>query len=107
MGGKLDREVSRLFWDRFDSLFADPDVLSRVLAGSSDHGELFRRRGEEWVSYLGGLREHGVRREGRLVRMVVGSGEDDIVVDDPLSDSSVIIVPREFGFRMVVLGGLP
>ena len=48
-----------------------------------------------------------MRRVGRVSFMVVGVGSDEIAVDDPLSDSSVIVVPREFGLRMVVLGGLP
>ena len=42
--------------------------------------------------------------------MVAGVGSDEIAVDDPLTASGptrLIVVPRDFAFRMVVLGGLP
>ena len=100
-------KVSRIFRERLDSLFSDPEVALRILSGSSDNRDIAVRRSEEWRLYLSGLEVHGVRREGRLLHMVVGTGAGEVAVDDPLSDSSLIVVPWDFAFRMVVMGGLP
>jgi len=51
--------------------------------------------------------EHGVRRVGKLAHKVIGSSGDEVAVQDPLNESSLILVPRDFAFRMVVMGGLP
>jgi len=48
-----------------------------------------------------------VRRVGKLAHKVIGSSGDEVAVQDPLNESSLILVPRDFAFRMVVMGGLP
>lgn len=103
----LAERVSRLFRERLDVLLSDPVVLSRIFSKPATNGDLSVRRSEEWRLYLEGLECHGVRREGRLLHMLMGTGLGDIAVDDPFSSSSLIVVPVDFAFRMVVLGGLP
>jgi len=90
-----------------DLVLGSPGALLRILNGCGSNSDILLRKREEWGRYLDGLAVHGVRRQGRLSFLVTGVGADEIAVDDPLSDSSVIIVPRDFGFRMVVMGGLP
>jgi hypothetical protein len=104
---RLKEEVGRLFLEKMEFVLSQPVILLRILNACVSNSDILVRKREEWGIYLDGLVEHGVRRAGRISFMVVGVGSDEIVVDDPLSDSSVIIVPREFGLRMVVLGGLP
>jgi hypothetical protein len=104
---RLKEEVGRLFLEKMEFVLSQPVILLRILNACVSNSDILVRKREEWGIYLDGLVEHGVRREGRISFMVVGVGSDEIAVDDPLSDSSVIIVPREFGLRMVVLGGLP
>jgi hypothetical protein len=106
---EVAEKVYWLFRERLEVLLSDPDVVSRILSGSSP--------AEEWGIYLNGLAAHGVRRLGRMSftdtfipKIVVGVGSDEIVVDDPLMTAGptrIIVVPRDFAFRMVVLGGLP
>ena len=104
---RLKEEVGRLFLEKMEFVLSQPVILLRILNACVSNSDILVRKREEWGIYLDGLGEHGVRRAGRVSFMVVGVGSDEIVVDDPLSDSSVIIVPRDFGLRMVVLGGLP
>ena len=104
---RLEEEVGRLFFEKMEFVLSQPGVLLRILNACGSNSDIMVRKREEWGIYLDGLVEHGVRRVGRVSFMVVGVGSDEIAVDDPLSDSSVIVVPREFGLRMVVLGGLP
>ena len=99
---EVAEKVCWLFRERLEVLLSDPDVVLRILSGSSGS--------EEWGIYLNGLAVHGVRRLGRMSFMVAGVGSDEIAVDDPLTASGptrLIVVPRDFAFRMVVLGGLP
>jgi hypothetical protein len=107
VGDRIEEEVARLFFEKADLVIGSPWSLLRIANGYGPGTDILRRRREEWGVYLDGLSGHGVRRLGRVSFMVTGVGVDEIAVLDPLSDSSVIIVPREFGFRMVVLGGLP
>lgn len=100
-------EVAGLFREKLEGVLDDPEVVRRVLESSVSHRDVFIRRGEVWGEYLSGLEEHGVRRVGRLAHLALGSGGDEVVVADPFSESSLIVVPRDFAFRMVVLGGLP
>jgi hypothetical protein len=104
---RLEEEVARLFLEKMEFVLSQPVILIRLLNACASNSDILVRKREEWGIYLDGLVEHGVRRAGRVSFMVVGVGPDEIAVGDPLSDSSVIIVPREFGLRMVVLGGLP
>jgi hypothetical protein len=104
---RLEEEVGRLFFEKMDFVLGQPGALLRILRGCASNSDILVRKREEWGIYLDGLVEHGVRRVGRMSFIVVGVGSDEIAVDDPLSDSSVIVVPREFGLRMVVLGVLP
>jgi hypothetical protein len=104
---EIEDEVARIFRERFDALFYDTDAARRILSSAMGHRDIFARMSEEWGVYLDGLEEHGVRRVGRLAHMVIGSSGDEVAVDDPLADSSLILVPRDFAFRMVVMGGLP
>lgn len=103
---RLEEEVARLFFEKMDLVLGEPGTMLRIMNGHSNSSILMRRR-EEWGIYLDGLGDYGVRRVGRLSFLVTGAGSDEIAVADPLLGDSVILVPREFGFRMVVMGGLP
>lgn len=103
---RLEEEVARLFFEKMDLVLGGSGTMLRIMNGRSDSSILMKRR-ELWGIYLDGLGEYGVRRVGRVSFFVTGVGVDEIAVVDPLSGDSVIIVPREFGFRMVVIGGLP
>lgn len=103
---RLGEEVARLFFEKMDFVLGGSGTMLRIMNGHSNSSILMKRR-EAWGIYLDGLVDYGVWRQGRVSYMVTGVGADEIAVLDPLSGDSVIVVPREFGFRMVVLGGLP
>ena len=112
---RLEEEVARLFRYKLEVVLGDPEVVRRV-SSSVRHRDVLICMGEVWGEYLLGLEEHGVRRVARLAHLASGSVGDEVVIADPFFDSSVelarlsatlIVVPREFGLRMVVLGGLP
>jgi hypothetical protein len=104
---RLEEEVARLFFEKVDFVLGRPGALLRILNSCASNSDILVRRREEWGVYLDGLEDHGVRRVGKIAHMVIGSSGDEVVVVDPLNESSLILVPRDFAFRMVVMGGLP
>ena len=103
----IEEEAALLFREKLDELFGNPDAARRILSSAMGRRDIFVRMTEEWGVYLDGLEDHGVRRVGKIAHMVIGSSGDEVVVVDPLNESSLILVPRDFAFKMVVLGGLP
>lgn len=101
---RLSEEVARLYYKKVDDVLGVRlvDVLNNV------RGSGFLKSSRAgWVVYLDGLSEHGVRRVGRLSFLVLGCDEGDVAIEDPILGGTVVLVPKVFAEKVVVLGGFP